>query len=174
VVREGEALKARSESRLSAKAGPITVFRFEQTCDETWANGVLQDMRCTTLKDGKTINVSIDRTGEGLQVRAPGAGSGLVSAEAMPTSWWTRASVSGADLIDTQDGKRLPAAVTRVGRETIDVGGVQVATTRYRVKGTLTADLWYDDAGRWVRCAFKARGQSVEMRLKSPLDSAPT
>ncbi|GAM99312.1 hypothetical protein U91I_02960 [alpha proteobacterium U9-1i] len=76
-------------------------------------------------------------------------------------------------MIDAETGARMPISVTRVGRETRNVGGASIQTDHIRVRGTLTVDLWYDLSGRWVGCAFTVRGQRIEYRLTTPLTAAP-
>ena len=36
-----------------------------------------------------------------------------------------------------------------------------MAATRYAYSGDLKADVWYDDAGRWVKLRFRGRDGSV-------------
>lgn len=168
----GDALRAQSHVSLRANAGPITVFRLEQTCSETWSRGVLQGLTCSTLKDGRRTQVRAEL--QNGRLRVTGAeGENWFPLGAFPTSWWTRPPVGTTTLLDTQTGEPMRVTVRDMGRDTIEVGGRQIAAQRIRVQGTLTADLWYDAQGRWVGCAFNARGQRVEYRLATPLDSAP-
>lgn len=168
----GDSLRAESRVALRANAGPITVYRLEQTCSETWSDGALAGFACSTLKDGRRTQVRGEvRNG---RLRVIGAeGETYFPLGAFPTSWWTRPPAGATTLIDTQTGEPMRVRVTNMGRETISVGGAQVQAERIRVQGTLTADLWYDAQGRWVGCAFTARGQRVEYRLSTPLSAAP-
>jgi hypothetical protein len=168
----GEGLRAQSRVTLRANVGPLTVFRLEQTCSETWRNGVLAGLNCSTLKDGRRTQVRAElRNG---RLRVIGAdGENWFPLGAIPTSWWTRPPAGTTTLIDTETGEPMRVRVTRMGRETIEVGGRRIQADRIRVQGTLTADLWYDAHGRWVGCAFTARGQRIEYRLSTPLSAAP-
>ncbi len=167
----GENLRARSNVELRVDLGPLTVFRFEQDCAETWSQGRLAGLQCSTLKDGRRTIVRAVRDGE--QLRVAGAdGETLFPLNAFPASWWTKPP-EGAVLIDTETGELMRARVIYMGRETIDVGGRQIAADRVRVTGTVAGDLWYDADGRWVACAFRARGQNIEYRLRTPLSGAP-
>jgi opacity protein-like surface antigen len=168
----GNGLRAQSRVALRATVGPLTVYRLEQTCSETWSNGVLAGLNCSTLKDGRRTQVRAES--QNGRLRVVGAeGENFFPLGAFPTSWWTRPPVGSTTLIDTQTGEPMRVRVTRMGRETIEVGGRSVQADRFRVQGTLTADLWYDTQGRWVGCAFTARGQHVEYRLATPLSAAP-
>lgn len=168
----GDSLRAESRVALRASAGPITVFRLEQTCSETWSDGVLAGLNCSTLKDGRRIQVrGVSQNG---RLRVTGAeGETSFPLGAFPTSWWTRPPAGTTILVDTQTGDPMRVRVTNMGRETIEVEGQRIQADRVRVQGTLTVDLWYDASGRWVGCQFTARGQRVEYRLTTALNSAP-
>ena len=168
----GDSLRADSRVALRASAGPITVFRLEQTCSETWSDGVLAGLNCSTLKDGRRIQVRGALQNGRLHVTGA-EGENTFPLGAFPTSWWTRPPAGTMTLIDTQTGEPMRVRVTNVGRETIDVEGQRIQADRVRVQGTLTVDLWYDAQGRWVGCEFTARGQRVEYRLTTALSSAP-
>lgn len=168
----GDTLRARTQVALRANVGPLTVFRLEQTCSETWSDGVLAALDCSTLKDGRRTRVRAAL--QDGRLRVTGAeGENWFPLGVFPTSWWTRPPSDATTLLDTETGEPMPVRVTRMGRETIEVGGRQIQADRIRVQGTLTADLWYDVQGRWVGCEFTARGQRVEYRLASPLSAAP-
>lgn len=162
------ALVAESQARLRATLGPVAVFRYEQTCRETWRDGALQDLACTTQRNNRRTNV----------VAAPNAGAMRVTARgvetafpltAMPSNWWSKPPASVREFINTETGTRMPVRITRIGRETYN----GIDAERVRVQGTLTLDLWYDDAGRWVGCVFTTQGQRIEYRLVSPVSQAP-
>jgi len=172
VTESDGALVAQTSADLRAQLGPITVFHYTQRCREVWRAGVLTDLRCTTLKNGHTQNVSGAADGSGLRVTGAG-GAFAMPAETWPTTWWTRPRIGSHVLINTETGQRLPVRVTQMGRETIDVGNERVAADHIRVAGTVTLDLWYDERGSWVSSAFTASGQHITYRLLSPRASGP-
>jgi hypothetical protein len=165
-------LRAQSRVALRATAGPLTVFRLEQTCSETWTNGVLVGLSCSTLKDGRRTQVRAERQDNRLVVRGA-EGEHVMPVTALPASWWTRPP-EGAMLINTETGEPMRVRVTHMGREGFQVGGRRIQADRVRVQGdTMNGDLWYDAEGRWVGCTFTARGQRIQYRLASPVTSAP-
>jgi hypothetical protein len=164
-------LRAQSRVALRAAAGPITVFRLEQTCTETWTQGVLTGLSCTTLKDGRRTQVRAERRNNRIVVRGAD-GERVMPLNAFPASWWTKPP-EGAMLINTETGEPMRVRVTHMGREAFELGGRRIQADRVRVHGTLTGDLWYDAEGRWVGCAFTARGQRIVYRLATPLANAP-
>jgi hypothetical protein len=165
-------LTARSAVALRAAVGPVTVYRYEHSCNERWRSGVLQALNCATLQDGRRSQISATRAADAISVQGPG-GVTMFPGNALPTSWWTRSVLERASLIDADTGRAMPIRVTEVGEETLTIGGQRVPTTHFRVQGTLAMDIWYDMEGRWVSAAFTARGQRIEYRLTSPLAAAP-
>jgi len=165
-------LRAHTSVMLRANVGPLTVYRMEQTCTETWRDGALAALDCATLKDGRRTRINARIESDRLRVSGAG-GEHWFSRSAFPTSWWTRPPPQATTLIDTETGAPMQVRITPLGREMIEVGGARIAADRVRVQGTLTVDLWYDERGRWVGCRFTARGQTIEYRLATPLTSAP-
>ncbi len=165
-------LVAETSATLQATLGPVTVFRYSQRCRETWRDGALTGLNCTTRQNGRTKTATASRNGERIAVTGT-AGAGDFAARTLPTSWWTRPPLSTREMINTETGARLPVTVTLIGRENIMLGGQSVATEHIRVQGTLAVDLWYDDQGRWVSCAFTASGQRMTYRLLSARSEGP-
>jgi Family of unknown function (DUF6134) len=172
VTQTSDGLDVRSQIDIRVRVGPVTAFRYEQTCREGWSDGALHSLNCTTVKGGRRTVVTARRQAGDLVVVGAG-GDATFPLNALPTSWWVKPPLSGA-LIDTQTGQPLRARVERVGRETLQIGGAPVVTEHIRVVGTISADLWYDLQGRWVGCAFTASGQRFVYRLVSPVASAPS
>jgi len=169
----GPNLRAQTNVVLRAGAGPVTLYRYEQSCSETWNSGALAAIDCNTLKDGRRTRVR--GAVQGSELRITGArGEMEFALDIAPTSWWTRPAVYARSMLNTETGDLMAMRVTRMGRETIDAGGERIQADRVRVQGTLAVDLWYDAQGRWVGCAFTVRNQRIEYRLASPLSAAPS
>ncbi len=161
-----------SSADLSVAVGPVTLFRYEHACSETWDAGVLAGLRCSTLRDGRRTRVEAVREGDELRVTGT-QGESEFPLGALPTSWWTKPAANVTSMIDTETGARMPLRVSHLGRETIEAGGAWIEADRVRVQGTMSVDLWYDAQGRWVGCAFATRGQRIEYRLATPRAAGP-
>lgn len=168
----GGRFSVESRADLRANFGPVTVFRYEHACSESWEEGRLAGLDCSTLRDGRRTRVTARRAGDALVVTGGGAETSF-DLGALPTSWWTKPPVGLDHMIDAETGARMPISVTRIGRETLNIGGQSVQAERIRVRGTLAVDLWYDANGRWVGCEFTTRGQRIQYRLTTPLAAAP-
>jgi len=88
-------------------------------------------------------------------------------ADAMPNSYWHSDMVRRPELLDTIDGTMLAVSFTDAGAETIEAGGRKLAARRYLMGGKRPRELWYDDAGRWVKMRTTGSdGSVVEWLLK--------
>lgn len=172
VTEVGGALRAQTSVALRVAAGPVTLFRYDHDCTETWRDGVLTALQCETLKDGRRMRIEGATRGGQLRVSGP-RGETTFGPQTLPTSWWVRPPIGVDHMLDTETGARLPLRITRMGEEAISVGGERVQAERVRIHGALTVDLWYDADDRWIGCAFAVRGQRIEYRLVSPRGLAP-
>lgn len=172
VTRRGDELIARTEVALRVAAGPVTLFRYEHECTETWRQTSLAALTCETFKEGRRVQVRAAARDGSLHVSGE-QGALVLPDELRPTSWWVRPPAGAEAMLDTESGSRLPLRITNMGRETIVAGGQRIEAERVRVQGSVTLDLWYDAQGRWVGSAFSIRGQRIEYRLASPLAAVP-
>lgn len=164
-VNDSGHLIARTEVALKAGIGPITLFQYKLSATEEWQNGELVRLKGAVNDDGKRGSVKAVRDGDMLDV----SGSefdGQVAATTIPASHWNFAQTAANHLLSTEDGEILDVAVSRQGVETIRAGGQMVEATRYLLDSDIDVTLWYDEAGRWLKLAFVARGQDIEYVLK--------
>lgn len=171
VRRAGGGFIAETSAELEARVGPVRLFSYEHRCREAWSNGRLQELSCSTSKNGRRSAVAGAAGDEGFFVLQPQAA--VFATDVMPTSWWRRPPLSTREMLNTETGESLPVRVFVVGRERITIGGRAIMAERIRVQGTHTLDLWYDEAGRWVNSAFTIDGQSMTYRLLTPPSDAP-
>ncbi len=152
---------------LQVRVGPFVPFRYRHDIEEIWSGGQLESLVSTTLKDGDDLAVRAVRAGERIEVDGP-AFVGEAEADLLTTSWWNKDLLTRDRILDTETGNLMPIVVRELGVETIEAEGRQIQAERYQVEGTITLDLWYDEAGRWVKCAFEARGSDIEYVLRAP------
>ncbi|GLK52207.1 DUF6134 family protein [Maricaulis virginensis] len=152
---EGEAgeLLVDIDIELRAGLGPITVFRYEHAAEEVWRDGQLVSLEAETLKDGDRIAVDVERGDTGL-------------IDLMPSSHWLGYDPAERRILNTETGEAMPVEIEDLGLETVETASGEIEARRIRMTGTLTVDLWYDAEGRWVGCAFEARGQSIRYVLQ--------
>src|SRR5579871_211583 len=118
-------MNVETAANLEASFGPITLFRYQQTCRETWRGGMLKALACSTLKNGQRMRVEAGLIDAGFKVSGQ-KGETMFPAGVVPTTWWTRPPIAAYDMVNTETGSRLPVRVTSLGREMIDAGGARI------------------------------------------------
>ncbi len=165
-VGEEGALEVRHEIELKAKIGPITVYKYSHMATEVWDGARLVSLRGETEKNGDEITVSAKAQEDALVVSGTNF-DGKVDADIVPATHWNIRQMYEGGLLSTEGGQTLDVVVEELGRETLTIAGESVETTKFSLAADLTVILWYDDTGRWVKCAFSARGQDIEYELQA-------
>ncbi|MBU6371717.1 MAG: hypothetical protein KJS97_03235 [Alphaproteobacteria bacterium] len=171
VARAGDDVRADVRIDMAGKVGPFS-FTYAHRCTETFRNGALAALDCED-KEGRRTKTLTARSDAGrISVRASGQEK-TAPLGVLPSTWWRAQTVGAKELLDTRNGKVLPVRIRTVGPETVQTAAGPVAATRYQLEGSTRADLWYDRDGRWVKIAFRLRGQSFEYRMATAPDAAP-
>jgi hypothetical protein len=136
-------------------------------CIAVKSNGGNQliNLTCTDRENRSTKTVSGMLEGTNFVINGSGF-RGNAPANILPTSWWRSATLRQGRVVNTRDGKLSPLSATRVGTETLTIGGSPVQATHYRIRGPA-------NNGRWVGNAFRIAGQSFVYRKLTPLSGAP-
>jgi hypothetical protein len=156
---------------MAGKVGPFG-FTYRHRCEETWRGQQLTSLACTDKENRAAKSVEAKLAGTTLVVNGTGF-KGNAPMGVLPSSWWRRSTINQTRLLDSRDGKLARVSVNRVGSDVIDVNGDRVRADHFRMRGAVNTDIWYDNAGRWVRTAFKIAGQSFDYRKLTPVSTSP-
>jgi hypothetical protein len=137
---------------LAVRFAFVTVYRYTHRATETWRAHRLVAVEARTDDNGERTHVEARAVEGGVAVRGSG-GDYLAPADTIPTSYWNREKVARRQLLDTQSGKLVDVAATRVAA---DESGV-----KWRLSGDLEADLAYGPTGEWRALTFVARGARI-------------
>lgn len=163
--RTEDGFEAEVTIRLRAGFGPITVFRYEHESTEVWQDNDLVSLTARTLKDGHTFQVDAGRQGEELLVdgESPDQASFETGFELgiLPSSHWHGYPEGEYAILNTEFGTALGVEVVHMGQQEIQADGRTIMADHYRLNSELQLDVWYDENGRWAKCAFTARGQDI-------------
>lgn len=154
-----------NDIELEVKVGPFRAFYYRHDGKEVWQDGILRSVKSETRKDGDDLSLSAERDGTVLRISGSGF-NGEAELPVVPSSHWNIEQLRSGTILSSENGELLEIEVEEVGVETITAGGEEIQATRYRLISDLTVDLWYDEDGRWVKCAFEARGQTIEYVLR--------
>lgn len=164
-TRDGDRLIVATDVELKVAIGPLTVFHYVHDVTEAYSAGRLMSLAARTKKDGKWKTLAAEAVEGGLKVAAS-AFNGLRSGTLIPSTHWNVAQMKQPAMFSTETGAMLPIEVTDKGIERVKTGAGEIEARRYDVKSDLSASFWYDGAGRWVKCAFRAQGSNVEYVLR--------
>ncbi len=156
---------ATADVELTAKIGPITVYKYRHKSVETWKDGKIIALEAETRKDGDDIEARAMRTADGLAVKGTNY-SGLYPASVIPANHWNISQLYRNKMLSTEGGQPLDVAVTDLGRDTLVINGQEIEATKFQLDSDLSVFLWYDDNGRWLKLSFTARGQEIAYILK--------
>ncbi len=166
-----DALVVTVDVDLQVKVGPFTPFRYRHDVREVWREGRLLSLSAETLKDGDTFRLEASRQGDGAVTIDGRDYQGAAPAEVIASTWWNPEVLDDPVALNSETGELMPITVTPLGRETIQAAGRPIEAEHYRLEAALTLDLWYDDEGHWVKCAFVARGSDIEYVLAEPVSA---
>jgi len=170
----GERLGVESNFQLKINFIFFTAFQYDYQSTATWANGQLHRLNATIDDDGKLFSVLAVRKSDLFQLNGPD-GEVRVDAPLYPTNHWNPAVVEQAQVLNTLTGKINNVQIKAQNKETVLTENGTIEATRYAYSGDLKNEVWYDDAGRWVKMRFKARDGStinyVCRRCQGPSDS---
>jgi len=173
---DGQDLVASVDIDLRVRLGPITVFRYEHDSTERWRDDALFGFTGRTLKDGSVFTVQAASSPIGIDVEGTNRESlafqSVYPAAILPSSHWRGYRVGEDTVLNTEYGTLMDIRVTYLGEEQIEADGGVITASRYRLTGSLTVDLWYDENGRWAGCAFETRNQTIRyVRRANPIRS---
>jgi hypothetical protein len=153
---------------IAVKISFLTLYRFDQTETEHWADGRFVSMNSTTDDDGTLHRVSADASGGALSVTADGKTTRMPG-NLMPSSLWNPMLARQTAALSTVDGKLIPVTVADRGTEDLSVRGRQIAAHHYALHGIYYQDVWYDERGDLVR--VRLRGADGSTILYQPISS---
>jgi hypothetical protein len=158
--RNGPVLTVDSAFHLQIDLLFVTIFRYRYQAQEEWRDGQLDRLTVQVDDDGRPFALKAERKGTKLTVRN-GGDNYSVDAPLYPTNHWNARVLGENRVLNTLTGRVNRVIIRPVGREAIPTERGPVMTTRYAYSGELENQVWYDDAGRWVKMRFAGRDGSV-------------
>ena len=132
----------------------LTLYRFDQTESERWADGRLLAMDATTDDNGKIHRASAASRDGRIVVQCDGKVSATVP-DIVPFSLWNPALMAQNVALDTRDGDLEAIKVQDLGEQSVVVQGHMRHAHRYQIVATFPKDVWYDDNSQLVRVELK-------------------
>jgi hypothetical protein len=148
----------------------ITARHFTFHATETWRDGKLQRLEANSTLGGRKSAVVAEAADGALRVRVNGGPAVAARADAWVTTYWGLPAAHRRNgpltVLDADTGKEVPAKLQPVGTETLTLAGRDVACNHYRLTSAVSADLWFDSAGRLVRQETVEDGHRTVLELR--------
>ncbi len=142
------------EVELKVKILGITAYRYEMENREVWKGGRLISMNSRVNDDGDADHARAEAAGEVIEIDGS-LFRGAVPADAVSTTYWSRAFLNRKVWINTQTGVPIEVAATPLG-----AGEVQGrATERFNVKGGNLDVVLHYAGEEWISIEFDAGGE---------------
>jgi hypothetical protein len=140
----------------------IPIFRRKATYRELWREGRLIAFDSRFVDNGEVYEVSARAEGDRTIIDGR-RGRTLAPASIVSNHLWNFAALDRTLLFDAQRGRLQRVQVAPAGTEIIIAAGRAVAARKYVVTGDLERELWYDEAGNWLRSRLEHDGAEITM-----------
>lgn len=155
VETDGPETRVQVDISLSLSFAFLTVYRYTHQSHEVWQGGRLIQLDSTTDDNGTPMALSARAQAGGLLLDGT-AGRRPAPADAVPTSYWTPAFVSGRPVFDSQDGRSLDLTLRALP------GG------QWAVDGDVRMTVTYSPGGQWSGMQFRLKGADFRYQSRLP------
>lgn len=167
IRRDGERVTVNVDILLEVGIGPLVLYRYTHRNTEIWDGGQFVSFRSETDDDGDDYAVEAVRDGGVIRVMRAhdsdfeiGADEGI-----LPTTYWNRQTVERPRLLDTQKGRVMNIEVQPGEWQRVETRNGSVRARQFDINGDMDLSLWYDEQGRWTKCAFPLKGSQFSYQL---------
>ena len=129
-------------------------YRYASSGTEVWKAGRLIELTSEADYNGDKYVVQASASNQALHYEVNGEAQ-KAPHDIWVASYWREPPANRVNqkvkLLDADKGRQLTATLERVGPETLTIDEAPVKTTRYRLRGDVEVDVWYDSTGIIVR-----------------------
>jgi len=150
-----ETLNVRLESKITVTVLKVPVYRFNYVSEERYTAGKLKSITATTNENGKVKKGSLDNQTAGKSILQQANGQTREFAPIlMGSNHWQPAALQETFLFNTLTGKPSKVTLKALGSSPLTLNGKKVDAQHYNYSGSIRADVWYDEQGRWLQLSF--------------------
>lgn len=172
------------ESNLAVRYLGVPVYRYRYQAVEQWLDGQFRYSK-TRIKDNlKRARVIEAEISDDVLVITDQGQSRTAPRVNFPSNHWHPGVLAERRLFHTVHGKVHNIRIDLLGHEKIALSGTDtdglatnavVSAQRFQYQGGFSADVWYDQAWRWVQLKFQADdGSEIVYRCTSCVSSVTT
>jgi hypothetical protein len=160
-VHDGTDITVQMVTHIKVGIAFLTLYQFDQTESEHWADGRLLAMNATTDDNGTIHRASAAARDGRIVVQCDGKVSATPPASIVPFNLWDPILVAQNVALDTRNGDLEPIHVEDRGEANILVQGHMRRAHHYQIVATFPQDVWYDDNDELVRVELKGSDGST-------------
>lgn len=159
---DGDDLIVETDVRVDVKIIFVTVYKRRARYREVWRQDQLIAYDAWTDEAGNEYVTKARIDDDALVIDGVEKGISVPSDTVSSHPW--NADVVDRDLLfGMKDGRLLQVDVQPAGEEMIEVGQKMIRAKKYVVNGDIERELWYDQAGNWLRWRLESRGNIVDI-----------
>ena len=163
--RNGQQMTVQSITHVAVGMAFITLYRFDQTETEQWANGRLLALNTVTDDNGTLHRTVADCRGGKIVVESDGTVK-EIAATVVPASPWDPQILEQAVALDPEYGSLVPVSVVDRGDDNVVISGRTLRAHHFVIKTTFAQDVWYDDNHSLVKVEMKGSdGSTIRYEL---------
>jgi len=161
VSETGDVKQVQSEASFKVKFLFITAYRYEHSAAERWTGNCLVEFDGNTNANGERIEVSGEQISGGFIVERGDNPIELPEC-VMTFAYWNAEFLDQRRLLNPQTGEYVEVLVEKVGDEMLEVRGLEVAATRFKLTANdVDLTLWYSPDDEWLALESVAEGGRI-------------
>ena len=138
----------------------FTAYQFKYHSESRWVEGQLNYLKASVNDDGDKFEVTANRHDQLIRVMSSNE-TFSTPAPILPTNHWNASVLNHTRVLNTLTGRVNTVSIAAQGIEPVATENGHIEATRYVYTGDLDNEVWYDQAGRWVKMRFKASDGSI-------------
>jgi hypothetical protein len=165
VGRDGAETTVQNDTHVAVGLGMLTLYRYDQSESERWADGRLVALNAKTDDNGTEHSMSAKAKDGKLLIRADDKVR-EAPPTAMPLSLWNPGLVDSDVALDPKDGSVQAMKVIDRGEEKLLIQGKERPAHHYEIVTTFPQEVWYDDDRQLVQVELKGSdGSTIRYQL---------
>ena len=165
VGHDGAQTTVQDDTHVAVGLGMLTLYRYDQSETERWADGRLVALNAKTDDNGTEYSTSAKAKDGKLVIRADDKVR-EAPPTAVPLSLWNPVLVDSDVAVDPKDGSVQPMKVIDRGVDKVVIQGKQRPAHHYEIVTSFPQEVWYDDNDQLVQVELKGSdGSTIRYQL---------
>lgn len=159
---DGDDLVVETDVKVDVKILFVTVYKRRAHYREVWRQDQLISYDAWTDEAGDEYVTKVRIEDD--QMIIDGVKPGIsVPADTVSSHPWNADVIERDLLFGMKDGRLLRVDVSPAGEDVIEIRDKAIRARKYVVSGDIERELWYDQAGNWLRWRLESRGNVVDI-----------